>query len=175
MFTLPFSKIHVLFKMQFGFWNNHLTKHALVSLVEIIKKYLDWLLHMCHFHWSAISIWYCQSQHSFCKAWALWRPWTSKLLFTIFCYCTNWKQCVSISGCSFQVKIFFAVFPNNQYILPWIFLVYFNIFWIVVPKSIRPNFADDNYLLFPSKLLGIIESVMNLRFQWPYWWFIFWI
>ena len=30
-----------LFKKQFGFWNNHSTNHALISLIDLIKKYLD--------------------------------------------------------------------------------------------------------------------------------------
>ena len=35
------TKYKLLFKMQFGFTNNHSTSHALISLIDLIKKYLD--------------------------------------------------------------------------------------------------------------------------------------
>ena len=41
MFALLFNKIHVLFKRQFGFCKNHASKHALVNLAGLIKKYGD--------------------------------------------------------------------------------------------------------------------------------------
>ena len=34
------TKYKLLFKKQFGFWNNHSTSHALISLIDLIKKYL---------------------------------------------------------------------------------------------------------------------------------------
>ena len=35
------TKYKLLFKEQFGFRNNHSTSHALISLIDLIKKYLD--------------------------------------------------------------------------------------------------------------------------------------
>ena len=35
------SKYKILFKKQFGSSNNHSTMHALISLVDLIKKHLD--------------------------------------------------------------------------------------------------------------------------------------
>ena len=35
------KKYKQLFKKQFGFRNNHSTSHILISLIELIKKYLD--------------------------------------------------------------------------------------------------------------------------------------
>ena len=35
------TKYKLLFKKQFGFRNNHSTSHALISLIDRIKKYLD--------------------------------------------------------------------------------------------------------------------------------------
>ena len=35
------TEYKLLFKKQFGFWNNHSTNHALISLIDLIKKYLD--------------------------------------------------------------------------------------------------------------------------------------
>ena len=35
------TKYKILFKKQFGFRNNHSTIHALISLVNLIKKHLD--------------------------------------------------------------------------------------------------------------------------------------
>ena len=35
------TKYEILFKKQFGFRNNESTIHALISLVDVIKKYLD--------------------------------------------------------------------------------------------------------------------------------------
>ena len=36
-----FTRYKILFKKQFGFRNNHSTIHALISLVDLIKKHLD--------------------------------------------------------------------------------------------------------------------------------------
>ena len=35
------TKYKLIFKKQFGFRNNHSTNHALISLIDQIKKYLD--------------------------------------------------------------------------------------------------------------------------------------
>ena len=35
------TKYKLLFKKQFGFRNNHSTSHSLISLIDLIKKYLD--------------------------------------------------------------------------------------------------------------------------------------
>ena len=35
------TKYKLLFKERFGFRNNHSTSHALISLIDLIKKYLD--------------------------------------------------------------------------------------------------------------------------------------
>ena len=36
-----FTKYNPLFKKQFGFRKNHSTSHALLSLIDLIKKYFD--------------------------------------------------------------------------------------------------------------------------------------
>ena len=35
------EKYKLLFKKQFGFRNNHSTSHALISLIDLVRKYLD--------------------------------------------------------------------------------------------------------------------------------------
>ena len=35
------TKYKPLFKKQIGFSNNHSTSHALISLIDLVKKYLD--------------------------------------------------------------------------------------------------------------------------------------
>ena len=35
------TKYKLLFKKQFGFRNNHSTSHALISLIDLVRKYLD--------------------------------------------------------------------------------------------------------------------------------------
>ena len=37
----PLTKYKLVFKEKFGFRNNHSTSHALISLIDLIKKYLD--------------------------------------------------------------------------------------------------------------------------------------
>ena len=44
MYSRPYSfliKHKILFEKQFGFRNNHSTIHALIGLVDLIKKHLD--------------------------------------------------------------------------------------------------------------------------------------
>ena len=38
---LFFTKYKLLFKKQFGFISSHSTSHALISLIDLIKRYLD--------------------------------------------------------------------------------------------------------------------------------------
>ena len=37
----PLTKYKLVFKEKFGFRNNHSISHALISLIDLIKKYLD--------------------------------------------------------------------------------------------------------------------------------------
>ena len=66
-----------------------------------------------------------------------------------------------ISGYFSEIKQVLCNYRQGSTLDPLIFLVYINNFQNIFSKSIVHNFGDDNNLLFPSKRLGTINSLMN--------------
>ena len=149
----------LLFKKQFGFRNNSSTSHALHSLTDLIKKYLD---NDC---FPSQSIGHCQ-------------PWNSPPFYGILELTNSWlrsflenrKQYISLPGHSSSAKTVTCGVPQGSTLGPLLFLLYINSLQGVLSKSLVHHFASDTNLLFPAKKLCTIESIVNheltLLVQW---------
>ena len=129
-------KFKILFNRKFGFRNIYLTNHALINLVELIKKYLDNDYYVCGVF---IKLQKEFGNHDnllerleYYGICGLDINWLSSLL-------KNSKQHVSLHGIS-----------SSTNDLQYAFL-----------KSIIYHFVDDTNLIFSSKKSGTIESVIN--------------
>ena len=154
------TKHELLFRRQFGFRKNHSTNHALISLVESIKKEIDnqkfvygifidlqkafdtvdhdVLIQKLNYYGvrGIANHWFC----SFLK---------------------NRNQYVSLSGVSSHVKQITCGVPQGSTLGPLLFLIYINDLHKIFTKATIHHFADDTNLMFSSKKLGTIESVVN--------------
>ena len=154
------TKYKLLFKKQFCFRSNHSTSHALISLIDLIKKYLDNNYFVC-----GVSIDFQKAfdtvnheillvKLAFYSIYGLANSWLKSLL-------KNKKQYVDLPGHSSNVKIVTCVVPQGSILGPLLFLFYINDLQSVFSKLVVHHFSDDSNLLFSAKKLGAIESVIN--------------
>ena len=163
------TKFQVLFRRQFGFRNKHSTNHALISLVDLIKKYLDNNYFVCGVFidlqkaFDTVNHDILLSKLAHYGIRGLANDWLSSFL-------KNRKQFVFLEGTSSSLKEVTCGVPQGSTLGPLLFLVYINDLQTIFSKSIVHHFADDTNLLYPNKKLGSIESVMNqelkLLVQW---------
>ena len=73
----------------------------------------------------------------------------------------NRKQYVSLHGVSSSIKAITCSVPQRSTLGPLLFLLYIYDLQSAFSKSITRNFADNTNLIFLSKKLGTIESVIN--------------
>ena len=145
---------------QFCFSSNPSTKHALVSLIETIKKFLD--------NDEIVLGVFIDLQKAFetvnhevllekLKHYEI----RSKENNWLRSFLTNRKQCMSISGFFSQTKIVRCGFPQGSTMGPVLFLIYINDFNNALDKCRVHHFADDTNLLFGNKCPSEISCVMN--------------
>ena len=73
----------------------------------------------------------------------------------------NRELYVSLHGVSFSINTITCVIPQGSTLGPLLFLPCINDLQCAFSKSIIHNFAGDTNLLFSSKDLATIESVIN--------------
>ena len=145
---------------QFGFRSKHSTEHALISLIETIKKYLDDGEIVCGV--------FIDSQKAFdtvnheillekLKHYGI----RSKQNDWFRSFLTNRKQYVSMEGFFSQTKIVKCGVPQASTLGPLLFLIYINNLANALEKSIVHHFADDTNLLYGNKNPSVISDVIN--------------
>ena len=155
------TKYKLLFKRQFGFRNNHSTSHALISLIGLIKKYLD-------------NDFVCRVLINLQKAFDTVNQeiFLVKLAFYGICGLANgWlksfpenrKQYVNLPGHSSSVKTVTCVVPESSTSGPFLFLLYINDLQSVFSKSVVYHFADDCNLSFPAKNLVQLNPSLTMN------------
>ena len=163
------TKYKLLFKKQFGFRNNHSTSHAFISLIGLIKKYLDNDHFLCGV--------FIDLQKSFDTV-SHDIPFVKRNFYGIHGLANSWlksflenrKQHVNLPGHSSSIKTVTYRVPQGSTLGPLLFLIYIHNLQSVFSKSVVYHFADDINLLFRAKKPGTIESVikheLNLLVQW---------
>ena len=76
-------------------------------------------------------------------------------------YLLNRKQYVSLNGFDSDIKNVTCGVPQGSSLGPLLFLIYINDFRLCLNKTDTGHFADDTFLLYGSKKIGSIESVVN--------------
>ena len=168
-FYVFLTKYKLFFKEQLGFTKSHSKSHALISLTDLIKEYLDNDYFVCGVFidlqkaFDTVNHEILLVKLDFYGIRGLANSWLKSFL-------ENRKQYVILPGHSSSVKTVTCGVPQGSTLGPLLFLLYINDLQSVFSKSIAHHFADDTNLLFPAKKLGTIESVINhelkLLVQW---------
>ena len=144
---------------QFGFWSKHSMEHALISLIETIKKYLDDEI-VCgvfidlqkDFDTVNHEILLGKLKHGI----------RSKQNDWFQSFLTNRKQYVSMEGFFSETKkIVECGVLQGSTLRPLLFLIYINDLTNALEKSIVHHFADNTNLLYDNKYLSIISDAIN--------------
>ena len=78
---------------------------------------------------------------------------------------SNRKQYVSINGFDSELRNIECGVPQGSSLGPLLFLIYINDFHFCLNESSSGHFADDTYMLYGSKNLKTIETVMNTELE----------
>ena len=149
---------------QFGFRSNHSTEHALISLIETIKKFLDNDEIVCGVFIDLQKA-FDTVNHEILLEKLNHYGIRSKENNWFRSFLINRKQHVSINGFFSQTKIVQSGVPQGSTLGPLLFLIYINDLNSALDKCIVQHFADDTSLLFGNKCPSEISCVMNNELQ----------
>ena len=80
-------------------------------------------------------------------------------------YLANRKQFVSLNGFDSNLRDLLCGVPQGSSLGPLLFLIYINDFRLCLDKTNSGHFADDTFIMYGSKKLGSIESVVNCELK----------
>ena len=167
MYTRIYSfleKYQIIYNRQFGFRSRHSTDHALCSLIELIKNFIDNGNFVCGIFIDLQKA-FDTVDHKIMMQ-KLWyygiRGTTYEWLRSFLLYR---KQFVSINGYESGYKMIKCGVPQGSTLGPLLFLLYINDLNTIFKKSIIHHFADDTNLIFANKKLSTIENVMNYELK----------
>ena len=153
-------KSKILFNRQFRFRNDYMTNHALFDLVDLIKEYLDNDYYDCGV-FIDIRKAFDTANHGILLEKLEYYGIRGMVNNWLRSFIKNLKQYISPHGVSFSMKAITCGVPQGSTLGPLLFLLYINDLQSAFSKSITRSFADDTNLIFSSKKLGTIESVIN--------------
>ena len=145
---------------QFGFRSKHSTEHALISLIETIKKYLDDGEIVCGVFIDLQKA-FDTLNHEILLEKLKHYGIRSKQNDWFRSFLTNRKQYVSMEGFFSQTKIVKCGVLQGSTLGPLLFLIYINDLANALEKSIVHHFADDTNLLYGNKNPSVISDVIN--------------
>ena len=157
-------KFNLIYERQFGFRAKHSTSHALISLIEMLKKYLDNDEFVCGvfialqkaFDTVDHEILLEKLSHYGIRGVA--NNWFKSFL-------SNRNQYVSIAGVKSESKQITCGVPQGSTLGPLLFLLYINNLHNVFSNCIVHHFADDTNLIFSSKKVNSIQTVVNCELK----------
>ena len=159
----------IIYKLQFGFRKKYSTNHALLSITDKIRRFLDNKTFACGvfvdlekaFDTVNHRILLSKLEHYGIRGRA--NCWLKS-------YLSNRDQCVKLNGCTSTKQAITCGVPQGSILGPLLFIIYINDMNQALENCITHHFADDTNLLYAHKDPKIIKKVVNrdlfLLFQW---------
>ena len=158
------DKNKLIYSKQFGFRAGYSTNHAIISITEHIRNLLDQGHFVCGVFVDLEKAFDTVHHDILCdklKAYGL-RGNINDLLKS---YLSNRKQFTSINGFDSVMKDVTCGVPQGSSLGPLLFLLYINDFRVCLSKTSSGHFADDTFIIYNSKKLKTIETVINTELK----------
>ena len=154
----------LIYEKQFGFRSNYSTNHALLSITEQIKNFLDAGNYVCGIFVDLEKAFDTVNHKILCEKLNYYglRGNINKL---IQCYLANRKQYVSINGFDSSLRDLTCGVPQGSSLGPLLFLIYINDFRLCLEKTNSGHFADDTFVIYSGKKTKTIETVVNTELK----------
>ena len=155
-----FEKYKLLYKNQFGFRKKHSTNHAILNIVEDIRKSLDNKSFVCGVFidlekaFDTVNHAILLKKLDFYGIRGLSNQWLTS-------YLSDRKQCVKFKNSSSKFQNVTCGVPQGSILGPLLFLIYINDMHQAINNSSTYHFADDTYLKFSSKCEKELRKKMN--------------
>ena len=151
-------------RKKYGFRSNYSTNHALISITERIKDFVDSGNYVCGIFIDLEKVFDTVSHEILCEKLNFYGL-RGNINNLIRSYLYNRKQFVAINGFNSDLKHLASGVPQGSSLGPLLFLIYINDFRLCLERTESGHFADDIFILFSSTKLGSIESVVNFELK----------
>ena len=150
----------LIYNRQFGFRANHSTNHALISITESIKSFLDSGDFVAGIFIDLEKVFDTVNHQILCDK-LNYYGFRGKINYLLNSFLSNRKQYVSINGYdSSCLEIKYGV-PQGSTLGPLLFLFYVNDLRFSLRHAITSHFADDTSIIYASKITKTIETNLN--------------
>ena len=158
------TKNKMIYSKQFGFRSNYSTNHALISLTEQIRSLLDGGHYVCGIFVDLEKAFDTVDHKILCEKLNHYglRGNINKLIHS---YLTNRKQYVSLNGFDSEIRNIECGVPQGSSLGPLLFLIYINDFRLCLNETTSGHFADDTFILYASKNLKTVETIINTELK----------
>ena len=140
------------------------TTHATISLTERIKDWIDKGDYVCGIFIDLEKA-FDTVNHDILLDKLTYYGIRGNINNLIRSYLTNRKQYASIKGHNSGLKNVTCGVPQGSCLGPLLFLIYINDFRFCLDNTESGHFADDTYILYNSKKLKTIETVVNTELK----------
>ena len=167
IFTRIYSyldKNNLIYNKQFGFRRHYSTNHALLSITEHIRAFVDTGHYVCGVFVDLEKAFDTVNHKILCEKLNYYglRGNVNKLIQS---YLVNRSQYVSINGFDSETKNLNCGVPQGSSLGPLLFLIYINDFRLCLDETDSGHFADDTFIMYSSKKLKSIETVVNTELK----------